>query len=292
MARRRARALPRWHRVRARVVGEVPRPRRARHPAARAPADHRRRADDFADEVERRRPRSGGDRLLVALFAGSLGSLVIGFVGPIGSLGPKPGGERGRGRSGPSAADWSRATATRSGSSPQASISSPRSSRRVRRVRRLAGRRCCASLPDLLTEATLVGGTGRRLGRLLEDLHARRLFGRPARRRLTANRTSLRQLVCPCHQSVVRPGRRRQAGRRARDSVAAATPDGGRRRGLPDRPCRLRPARRPARLERGMSDAETPMAGAERRRTQRLGRAGWSNGTSTPSPRGPAPVRG
>lgn len=52
--------------------------------------------DDFHDEVEMTAQTLGRRGLLVALFAGSIASLVVGFVGPIGSLGPKPRGERAR----------------------------------------------------------------------------------------------------------------------------------------------------------------------------------------------------
>lgn len=52
--------------------------------------------DDFHDEVEMTAQTVGRRGLLVALFAGSIASLVVGFVGPIGSLGPKPRGERAR----------------------------------------------------------------------------------------------------------------------------------------------------------------------------------------------------
>ena len=52
--------------------------------------------DDFHEEVEMTARTVGRRGLLVALFAGSLASLVVGFVGPIGSLGPKPRGERAR----------------------------------------------------------------------------------------------------------------------------------------------------------------------------------------------------
>lgn len=52
--------------------------------------------DDLHDEVQDSVRTIGRRPLIAALFAGSLGSLVIGFVGPIGSLGPKPGSERNR----------------------------------------------------------------------------------------------------------------------------------------------------------------------------------------------------
>jgi ubiquinol-cytochrome c reductase iron-sulfur subunit len=48
--------------------------------------------DDFAAGS---RPL-GRRRALQALFAGSLGAIVVGFVGPLGSLGPRPRGERER----------------------------------------------------------------------------------------------------------------------------------------------------------------------------------------------------
>lgn len=52
--------------------------------------------DDLHEEVVMTTRTVGRRRLLVVLFAGSMASLVIGFVGPIGSLGPKPRGERAR----------------------------------------------------------------------------------------------------------------------------------------------------------------------------------------------------
>jgi ubiquinol-cytochrome c reductase iron-sulfur subunit len=52
--------------------------------------------DDLQAEVDESARTLGRRPLIAALFGGSLASLVVGFVGPIGSLGPKPGGERGR----------------------------------------------------------------------------------------------------------------------------------------------------------------------------------------------------
>ena len=57
------------------------------------PVDRRRAARRDRD---RRRDASAGAGSCSALFGGSFASLVVGFVGPIGSLGPKPSGERGR----------------------------------------------------------------------------------------------------------------------------------------------------------------------------------------------------
>lgn len=52
--------------------------------------------EELHDQVQESVRTIGRRPLIAALFAGSLGSLVIGFVGPIGSLGPKPGGQRSR----------------------------------------------------------------------------------------------------------------------------------------------------------------------------------------------------
>ena len=52
--------------------------------------------EELHDEVVMTSETVGRRRLLVGLLAGSLGSLVVGFVGPVGSLGPKPRGERSR----------------------------------------------------------------------------------------------------------------------------------------------------------------------------------------------------
>jgi ubiquinol-cytochrome c reductase iron-sulfur subunit len=51
---------------------------------------------DLHEEVLTTARTVGRRKVLVALFAGSLASLVVGFVGPIGSLGPRPRGERAR----------------------------------------------------------------------------------------------------------------------------------------------------------------------------------------------------
>ncbi len=52
--------------------------------------------DQLADEIDLTERTVGRRRLLVVLFGGSFVSMVIGFVGPIGSLGPRPRGERQR----------------------------------------------------------------------------------------------------------------------------------------------------------------------------------------------------
>ena len=51
---------------------------------------------ELHDEIETAGEIFGRRKLLLVLFGGSFASLVVGFVGPIGSLGPKPRGERGR----------------------------------------------------------------------------------------------------------------------------------------------------------------------------------------------------
>jgi ubiquinol-cytochrome c reductase iron-sulfur subunit len=49
--------------------------------------------EDFDEIVSMTGATLGRRKLLVVLFAGGLGSLVVGFIGPIGSLGPKPNGQ-------------------------------------------------------------------------------------------------------------------------------------------------------------------------------------------------------
>jgi len=52
--------------------------------------------DQLADEIEMTMNTVGRRKLLVVLLSGAFLSTFVGFVGPIGSLGPKPRGERGR----------------------------------------------------------------------------------------------------------------------------------------------------------------------------------------------------
>ena len=52
--------------------------------------------EQFGEIVEHTKETVGRRRLLVVLFGASIASMLVGFVGPIGSLGPKPQGERGR----------------------------------------------------------------------------------------------------------------------------------------------------------------------------------------------------
>jgi ubiquinol-cytochrome c reductase iron-sulfur subunit len=168
--------------------------------------------DDFADEVAATRTTIGRRPLLAVLFAGSLGSLVIGFVGPIGSLGPKPGGERGR-------TSWAagRRLVTLEGNPigvesagldqlatvfPEGYIGQDDSQVVLLRM-----------APELLTEDTLAGGTVEGwVAYSKVCTHAGcsvGLFGVDSR-----EPDVLRQLVCPCHQSVF-------------DPVDAAKPVGG-----------------------------------------------------------------
>lgn len=164
------------------------------------------------DEVAMTSATVGRRKILVALFAGSLGSLLVGFIGPIGSLGPKPRGELRR-------TGWSAGTrlVTADGAPidvqgstfdqlatvfPEGQVGRDDSQVVLLRIR-----------PELLSDRTLAGGTvdgwiayskicthaGCSVG----------LFGvddRPP--------DVVRQLVCPCHQSVF-------------DPVDAARPVGG-----------------------------------------------------------------
>lgn len=168
--------------------------------------------DGFRAQVEETRRTLGRRPLLAALFAGSLGSLIVGFVGPLGSLGPKPGGERGR-------TGWAagRRLVTSDGQPigvgsagldqlatvfPEGFVGRDDSQVVLLRMR-----------PDVLTERTVDAGVvegwvayskicthaGCSVG----------LFGVDSRQP-----DVLRQLVCPCHQSVF-------------DPVDAARPVGG-----------------------------------------------------------------
>jgi ubiquinol-cytochrome c reductase iron-sulfur subunit len=168
--------------------------------------------EDFHEEAEMTRETVGRRKLLTLLFAGSIGSLALGFIGPIGSLGPRKGSIRG-------GTSWSAGSrlVTSSGEPilaeaggfdqlatvfPDGAIGVDDSQVILLRVK-----------PGLFTERTIEGGTvdgwvayskicthaGCSVG----------LFGiddRPP--------DELRQLVCPCHQSVF-------------DPVDAARPVGG-----------------------------------------------------------------
>jgi ubiquinol-cytochrome c reductase iron-sulfur subunit len=52
--------------------------------------------EELQAEIEATKETVGRRRLLIGLFGGSFVAMAIGFVGPIGSLGPKPRGQRGR----------------------------------------------------------------------------------------------------------------------------------------------------------------------------------------------------
>jgi len=168
--------------------------------------------DQLRDQVEHTEATIGRRPLIVALFGGSLASLVVAFIGPIGSLGPKPGGERRR-------TSWAQGKrlVTSDGLPiasdaagldqlatvfPQGAIGVDDSQVVLLRV-----------APELLTPRTIAAGAvdgwvayskicthaGCSVG----------LFGIDSRQP-----DVLRQLVCPCHQSVF-------------DPVDAAKPVGG-----------------------------------------------------------------
>lgn len=63
-----------------------------RHPLQATAAED----EELRSELGTSRALLGRRRTLGALFAGSVGAIIVGFVGPIGSLGPRPRGERGR----------------------------------------------------------------------------------------------------------------------------------------------------------------------------------------------------
>jgi ubiquinol-cytochrome c reductase iron-sulfur subunit len=158
---------------------------------------------ELHDEIESSTEIFGRRKVLLVLLGGSLASLVVGFVGPIGSLGPKPRGERAR-------TSWragSRLVTTAgnpievAGSSydqlvtvfPEGSIGVDDSQVVLVRLP-----------PDVLTQRTIDAGA-------LEGWVAYSkicshagcsvgLFGIDNREPDT-----LRQLVCPCHQSIFDP---------------------------------------------------------------------------------------
>jgi ubiquinol-cytochrome c reductase iron-sulfur subunit len=170
-----------------------------REPLVLAPAE----ATELHDELRTTGAVLGRRRLLVGLLGLSFVSMVIGFVGPIGSLGPKPRGERAR-------------TAWRKGSRLVTTDGAPIALERTSydqlvtvfpegNVGRDDSQVILLRLPpELLTERTVHGGA-------LEGWVAYSkicthagcsvgLFGVDNRQPDT-----LRQLVCPCHQSVFNP---------------------------------------------------------------------------------------
>jgi ubiquinol-cytochrome c reductase iron-sulfur subunit len=160
-------------------------------------------ATELHDELRTTGAVLGRRRLLVGLLGLSFVSMVVGFVGPIGSLGPKPRGERGR-------------TAWRKGSRLVTSDGQPIPLERTTfdqlvtvfpegSVGRDDSQVVLLRLPpELLTTRTIDGGA-------LEGWVAYSkicthagcsvgLFGVDNR-----HPDVLRQLVCPCHQSVFDP---------------------------------------------------------------------------------------
>ena len=175
----------------------------------RTTADERAEFHDVAGDTA---ATIGRRRLLTVLFSGSLVSMFVGFVGPIGSLGPKPRGERQR-------TGWSTGTrlVTSDGAPvraetgsfdqlatvfPEGQIGRDDSQVVLLRVR-----------PELLTQRTVDGGSADGWVAYSKICtHAGcsvGLFGIDDRLP-----DVVRQLVCPCHQSVF-------------DPVDAATPVGG-----------------------------------------------------------------
>ena len=175
---------------------------------------------ELHEELRRPARCSAGASCSLGLLGVSFVSLVVGFVGPIGSLGPKPRGERAR-------------TAWRAGSRLVTLDGTPieLAGTDVRPARhgvprgphrrgRLPGR-AAAHAARAADAAHDRRRRPRGLGRLLQDLHPRRLLGRPVRRRQPAARHAAPARV-PVPPVGVRSGRRRPAGRRPGDAVAAA----------------------------------------------------------------------
>ena len=170
----------------------------AREPLRLTPSDHA----AVRDVIETSRQTVGRRKLLVVLLGGSFASLVVGFVGPIGSLGPKPRGERARTawRAGARLVTPDGSPIERGGSGfdqlvtvfPEGSIGVDDSQVVLVRLP-----------PDLLTDETAAGAVDGWVAYSKICTHAGcsvGLFG-------IDNRPPdlLRQLVCPCHQSVFDP---------------------------------------------------------------------------------------
>jgi ubiquinol-cytochrome c reductase iron-sulfur subunit len=160
-------------------------------------------ADELHDELATTGRSLGRRKVLLGLLGGSFASMVVGFVGPIGSLGPKPRGERGRTSWSPGARlVTAEGAAVRAGDTsfdqlvtvfPEGAIGVDDSQVVLLRLP-----------PDVLTERTIEGGAvdgwvayskicthaGCSVG----------LFGIDNREPDT-----LRELVCPCHQSAFDP---------------------------------------------------------------------------------------
>jgi ubiquinol-cytochrome c reductase iron-sulfur subunit len=170
-----------------------------REPLTVSPADQ----EELREEITMTKQTVGRRRLLVGLLGGSFVSMVIGFVGPIGSLGPRPRGQRQRTswRAGLRlvTSDGSPIELTRTTFDqlvtvfPEGHIGVDDSQVVLLRMP-----------PDLLTARTVDGGS-------LEGWVAYSkicthagcsvgLFGIDNRQPDT-----IRELVCPCHQSVFDP---------------------------------------------------------------------------------------
>lgn len=159
--------------------------------------------DDFHEIVAESAQTVGRRRVLAVLFSGSLASMFVGFVGPIGSLGPRPRAERSR-------TGWTAGTRLVTSDNlpisaetgtfdqlatvfPEGQIGRDDSQVVLLRLR-----------PELLTERTVDGGSADGWVAYSKICtHAGcsvGLFGiddRPP--------DLVRQLVCPCHQSAFDP---------------------------------------------------------------------------------------
>lgn len=159
--------------------------------------------DHLHDEVEMTASTLGRRRLLTRLLGVSFMSLAVGFFGPLGSLGPKPRGERNR-------TAWSNGVRLVTSEGQLVDVTTGRFDQLITVFPEGAIGRDDSQVvllrmsPELLTERTVAGGAvegwvayskicthaGCSVG----------LFGIDAR-----PPDVLRQLVCPCHQSVFDP---------------------------------------------------------------------------------------
>ncbi len=178
--------------------------------------------EELHEELQTTGAVLGRRRMLLGLIGVSFVSLVVGFVGPIGSLGPKPRGERGR-------TSWRPGSRLVSLDGTPIELASPTYDQLVTvfpegRIGVDDSQVVLLRMPpEQLTQKNDRRWRARRLGRLLQDLHPRRVLGGPVRRRQPPTGHAAPAGV-PVPPIGVRSGERRRAGRRAGHAVAAATP--------------------------------------------------------------------
>ncbi|MGA9278358.1 Rieske 2Fe-2S domain-containing protein [Ilumatobacter sp.] len=158
---------------------------------------------DLEEEIEMTKNTVGRRKLLVGLLGGSFASLAVGFVGPIGSLGPKPQGER-------NSTGWSAGRRVVTNDSVPIQLSTGQFDQLTTAFPEgFVGRDDSQIVllrmhPDILSEQTVAqGAIDGWVAYSKVCTHAGcsvGLFGIDTR-----EPDVVRQLVCPCHQSVFDP---------------------------------------------------------------------------------------